>query len=108
MADPRTTSLERGTIEPLGIPSVARQLPAGAATANTVLTSTVRRVSIHARGGNIRYSIGSAAQTATATSHYIAQGERLDLCVPETPNIAVIRADTTDCTLEVTELSEPV
>jgi hypothetical protein len=108
MADPRTTSLERGTIEPLGIPAVARQLAAGATSANTALTSTVRRISVHARGGNIRYSIGSASQTASGTSHYIAQGERLDLCVPATPNIGVIRADATDCTLEVTELSEPV
>lgn len=94
--------------EELGQLGVARQLAAGAASANTALTSTCRRISIHARGGNIRFAIGSTAQTASGTSHYIAQGERLDLCVPATPNIGVIRADATDCTLEVTELSEPV
>jgi hypothetical protein len=94
--------------EELGQLGAARQLPAGAANANTALTSTCRRISIHARGGNIRFAIGSTAQTASGTSHYIAQGERLDLCVPATPNIGVIRADATDCTLEVTELSEPV
>jgi hypothetical protein len=108
MADPRITATERAAIEPLGVAGVARQLPAGAATANTALTSTCRRISIHARGGNIRFAIGSATQTATATSHYIASGERLDLAVPATPNIAVLRADATDCTLEVMELVEPI
>lgn len=94
--------------EDLGQVGVARQLAAGAASANTELTSTCCRVSIHARGGNIRFAIGSSGQTASGSSHYIAQGERLDLAVPATPNIAVIRADSTDCTLELTELTEPV
>lgn len=94
--------------EELGQLGVARQLAAGASSANTALTSTCRRISIHARSGNIRFAIGSSGQTASATSHYIAQGERLDLAVPATPNIAVIRADATDCTLEVTELVEPI
>lgn len=93
-----------GLVEPLGQPGVARQLAAGSASANTVLTSSVGRISIHARGGNIRYSIGSSSQTASGTSHYIASGERLDIRLPDTPNIAVIRADSTDCTLEVSEL----
>jgi hypothetical protein len=91
-------------VEPLGIPAVARQLSAGSASANTALTSTCRRVSIRAVSADIRYSIGSSSQTATATSHFIANGERLDLAVPATPNIAVIRNGTTDGTLEVTEL----
>lgn len=92
------------SVEPLGIPSVARQLAAGSASANTALTSTCRRVSVRAVGADIRYAIGSSSQTASATSHFIANGERLDLAVPATPNIAVIRNASTDGTLEVTEL----
>lgn len=92
-------------VEPLGIPAVARQLAAGSASANTALTSTCRRISVRAVGADIRYAIGSTSQTASATSHFIANGERLDLAVPATPNIAVIRNATTSGTLEVTELS---
>ena len=95
----------RVSVEPLGIPGVARQLAAGAASANTVLTVGVGRISIHARGADIRYTVGAAAQTASATSHFIAAGERLDIDVPATPNIAVIRSGSTDGTLELTELS---
>ena len=57
-----------------------------------------------ARGPDIRFAIGSTSQTASGTSHYIANGERLDLVVPATPNIAVIRAGSIDGTLEVSEL----
>jgi len=91
-------------VEPLGVPAVARQLAAGSASANTALTSTCRRVSVRAVGADIRYAIGSSAQTASVSSHFIANGERLDLAVPATPNIAVIRNGTTNGTLEVTEL----
>lgn len=86
-------------------PAVARQLAAGASSANTTLTSAVRRVSIYASGANIRYSVGAGAQTASATSHYIAQGERLSIGVPAGAQIAVIRANATDGTLELSELS---
>ena len=91
-------------VEPLGQPSVARQLSAASASANTALTATISRISIRAVGADIRYSIGASAQTASATSHFIANGERLDLAVPLNANIAVIRNATTDGTLEVTEL----
>lgn len=93
----------RMPVETLGQPGVARQLAAGAASANTALTTTCRRVSMYATE-DIRYAIGSSAQTAAATSHFIAKGERLDLVVPATPNIAVIRAGATSGTLELTEL----
>lgn len=94
------------TSEVLAQPLVARQLAAGASSANTALTSTCRRITIHARDANIRFMIGSTSQTANAsTSHWIAQGERLDYAVPATPNIAVIRAGSIDGVLEVTELS---
>lgn len=85
---------------------VARQLPASASSANTVLTATCRRISIKARGGDIRYAIGAAAQTANAaTGHYIASGERLDLAVPASAQIAVIWATGGSAgALEVSEL----
>jgi len=92
-------------VEPLGLPTVARQLSAGSSSANTALTTTCRRISIKAIGADIRYAIGSTSQTASATTHFIGNGERLDLAVPETPNIAVIRGGSTDGTLELSELS---
>lgn len=103
----RIPALSNGLVpvDVLSVPGVARQLAAGSATANTALTSTCRRISIVARGADIRYMIGSSSQTANAsTSHWIGQGERLDIDVPATPNIAVIRAATVDGTLEMTEL----
>jgi hypothetical protein len=90
--------------ETLGQPSVARQLTATDTSSNTALTATCRRISMRARGADIRYSIGATAQTATATSHFIANGERLDVSVPEGSNIAVLRDATTSGTLCVTEL----
>lgn len=92
-------------VEPLGSPGVARQLAAGSSSANTALTTTCRRISVRAVSADIRIEIGSAAQTASATtSHFIAQDERLDFAVPLTPNIAIIRAASTDGVLEVSEL----
>lgn len=92
-------------VDTLGLPTVARQLAAGATSANTALTATCRRISIYARTADIRYSVGTVAQTANATtSHWIASGERLDIDVPAGANIAVIRAGTTDGVLELSEL----
>ena len=92
-------------VEPLGKPGVARQLAAGSTSTNTALTAGVFRISMRAVGADIRFSIGAGSQTATSTSHFIANGERLDFAVPGTANIAVLRNGTTDGTLEVTELS---
>ena len=99
-----TQSRMRSPVEPLSVPGVARQLAAGAASANTALTASCRRISIRAVGADIRFAIGTGAQTATATSHFIADGERLDLGVPVEPNIAVLRNAATSGTLELTEL----
>lgn len=98
------TWAEKIASEPLGIPGVARQLAAGSASANTALTSTCRRASLYAKGADIRYLVGSTSQTASATSHFIANGERVDIRLPATPNIGIIRAGGTDGTLELTEL----
>lgn len=94
-------------VNTLAQPGVARQLAAAVsagASANTVLTSTARRISIRATGSAIRYAIGAAAQTASSTTHYIGIDERLDLAVPASAQIAVISATTTAGVLEVTEL----
>lgn len=82
----------------------ARQLAAGASSANTALTATVSRVSIRAVGADIRFSVGTSAQTASASSHFIADGERLELRIPEGANIAVIRNASTSGVLELSEL----
>lgn len=90
--------------EPLGRPEVARQLAAGAASANVQLTAGVTRLTICARGADIRFAIGVAAPTAAGTSHYLAIGERMDIAIPSGWYIAAIRAGTVDGTLEITEL----
>ncbi len=90
---------------PLRQLGAARQLAAGAASANTALTSTCQAVTIRAVGADIRYEIGASTQTASvSTSHFIANGERLDLAVPLGANIAVIRGDSTSGTLHLSEL----
>lgn len=91
-------------VEPLGIPGVARQLTAGATSANTALTATCRRVSMRASNASLRFEVGSSSQTANAsTSHYLNVNERIDIALPATPNIAIIRDDATDAVLELTE-----
>lgn len=83
---------------------VARQLAATNSSSNTALTTSTKRISIRATGADIRYAIGGgASQTASATSHFIANGERLNIVVPETANIAVLRNASTNGTLELTE-----
>ena len=95
------------SVEPLGVPSVARQIAVTGTSANQTLTGTCKRISIKARSCDMRYSVGSSAQVANAsTSHFIEAGERLDIAVPLNANIAVIR-DTVAAvngTLCVTEL----
>lgn len=88
---------------PLVQPLVARQLAVGAASVNTALTETARKITMYATV-DTRFSIGSTAQIATSTSHFIAEGERLDFNLPATPNIAVIQVSSTG-TLEISELS---
>lgn len=93
--------------EPLGVPKVARQLAVTNASASVALTATCRRVSIKARGTDMRYVVGVGAQTADAsTSHFIESGERLDLAVPAGATIAAIResASSTNGSLAITEL----
>lgn len=94
-------------IDVLGQPTTAHQLAAGAASANTALGFNTRRVTMRAVGANIRYAIASATPAAADanTSHFIADGERIDILVPIEANIAVIRDATTSGVLELSELS---
>jgi hypothetical protein len=94
-------------VEPLGIPGVARQLAATATSASTTLTANISRISIRARFADIRFVVGIGTQTASATtSHFIANGERLDIAVPFGASIGVIResAATVNGSLAVSEL----
>lgn len=91
-------------VEPLGIAGTAYQLAATATSTNTELTASCKRLTMRAVGADIRYQVGSTAQTATGESHFIANGERLDIGLPATPHIAVLRNASTNGTLEVTEL----
>ena len=107
-----TASVDNGrfsanSVEPLGIPSVAHQLTATASSQSTALTANVSRISIRARTCDIRYVVGVGTQTANAsTSHFIANGERLDIAVPFGGSIGVIRdtAASVNGSLAVTEL----
>jgi hypothetical protein len=92
-------------VEPLGLPGVARQLTAGDTSASTQLTSGITRISMRAVGADVRFLIQQATGTADAsTSHFIANGERLDFAVPSGGYICYIRDASTDGVLEVTEL----
>ena len=100
-------------VEILGEVGVSKQLSAGTTSVNIALTSTTKRVSIKAVGADMRYVIGDpefnsanppvAQIEATTTSHYIADGERLDFACPEGTFIAVRTVSGTGA-LEITEL----
>lgn len=92
-------------VEILGKPGVARQLTAGATSSGAYFSDNVFRISMRAVGADIRFVIGQGTQTADAsTSHFIADGERLDFSITDKAYIAVIRDASTDGVLEVTEL----
>jgi hypothetical protein len=74
-----------------------------ATSANVALTAGCRRVSMHATVAGF-YSVGSSAQTATTSSHYIGAGERLDFDIAASTQIAALRGGSTDGVLYITEL----
>ena len=90
-------------VEVLGEVGAAKQRSASTTSANIALTSTTKRVSIKAVGADMRYEFGGSTIEATTTSHYIADGERLDFACPEGSYIAVETISGTG-TLEITEL----
>ena len=86
-------------VDTLGTPGAPRVQATSGTAANIVLTTTCRRVSMFATAGTW-YSISG---TATATSHYIGAGERLDFDVPASTTISVLQ-ETTDGSIRITEL----
>jgi hypothetical protein len=86
-------------VDTLGTPGVPRVQATSGTAANIVLTTTCRRVSMFATAGTW-YSISG---TATATSHYIGAGERLDFDVPASTTISVLQ-ETAAGSIRITEL----
>lgn len=87
-------------VDTLGTPGTPRVQATSSTAANITLTATCRRVSMYATAG-AWYSIGG---TATTSSHFIAEGERLDFDVPESTTISVLQ-DTAAGFIRVTELA---
>lgn len=80
----------------------ARRVSAGSTSASEALTASgIVGVSITAVGAAVRYNINAAA---TATSHYLPEGQSRDFKVAPSTVIHAIRADSTDGVLEITEL----
>jgi hypothetical protein len=90
--------------EVLGLPGASRTISVSTTSTSTSITSGVKRISIKARGCDMRYSL-TDAPTATV-GHFIESGERLDLRVPASATIQVIRdsSATENGNLEITEL----
>lgn len=86
-------------VDTLGTPSVPRVLATGAAAVGVALTGTCRRISMYATQGTW-YSISGAA---TASSHFIGAGERLDFDVPAGTTLSVLQ-ETTSGSVRITEL----
>ena len=86
-------------VDTLGTPGVPRVQTTSGTAANIVLTTTCRRVSMFATQGTW-YSISGAA---TATSHYIGAGERIDFDVPGSTTISVLQ-ETAAGSIRITEL----
>lgn len=86
-------------VDTLGTPGTPRVQATSSATVSIVLTTTCRRLSMYATQGTW-YSISG---TATAASHYIGAGERLDFDVPADTTISVLQESTAG-SIRITEL----
>lgn len=94
-------------VEANGRPTVARSTASTTTSTNIVLTASVKRIAIYARTADIRFKLGTGAQTANAaTDHYLPKATRVVFAVPANANIAVIREalETTNGLVEITEL----
>lgn len=87
-------------VDTLGTPGTPRVQATGAASANIVLTTTCRRVSMYATAGTWYSLTGNA----TDQSHYIGAGERLDFDVPASTTIRVLQ-ETAAGSVRITELT---
>jgi len=96
LSSDNTTAFEVGT---------ARTITLGATSVNQVLTSTCRFVSLICTGGtHCHYQIGVGTQTASASTHYLKTGERVNFAVPIGANIAAIQGSGSSTILYITEL----
>ena len=86
-------------VDTLGQPGVPYVQATSGTAANIVLTATCRRVSMFATQG-AWYSLSG---TATATSHYVGAGERIDFDVPASTTISVLQ-ETAAGSIRITEL----
>ena len=86
-------------VDTLGTPGAPKVQATSGTAAGITLTPTCRRVSMFATAG-AWYSLSG---TATAASHYVGAGERLDFDVPASTTISVLR-ETTDGSIRITEL----
>lgn len=93
----------RSKVEPLGLPNIASTTLTSAVSQTVTLDPDTQRVSVYATAAT-RYVVGSGVGvlTASASSHFIAAGERLDFAVPADGKIAVLQ-DTTPGNFEITE-----
>lgn len=86
-------------------PTIARTITVTGTSAGVTLTGQCRRISVLAVGCNLLFKIGQGAQTATASDHFLLNGERLILQIPKNSSIAAIRHAATSGTLEITEFA---
>jgi hypothetical protein len=91
-------------VEPLGIPSIARQLTVTATSASVELSETCTRISMYARQGAIRFRVGTGELTAVATDHFLDANSAMDIRVPPGATLAAIRDSDANATLEISEL----
>lgn len=89
-------------VEPLGEPSVSRQIAVSATSVNTAMTPTCRRLSMRTTI-DVFYRIGRTSQTAVLTDHLLAAGERIDISTMPNCNIAFRTASGTG-TVYISEL----
>lgn len=69
-------------VNTLARPTVARVIPLSAAlNTGLVLTADCERISMRAKGGDALYRLGTAENQVTAPTHFIGDGERMDLGV---------------------------
>jgi hypothetical protein len=90
-------------VEPLGRPLKAHTVTTSAASKPVALTPGTRRLTMRALTASARYAIGPAPQVASATSHYIAADERLDIAIRVDDVLAVIQGSGAG-TIEISEM----
>lgn len=101
--------MPRAETNPTGRPLASTPIPVSATSQSIDISAQAKRVSIMAVGGAVRFELKTAVTVVASatTSHYLADGERLDFTRPEGgAKLAVVLASGSSATsVEVTELS---